>query len=178
MQRRAIAEHGKEAGGSAVSFVMVLPILITLMCAIVDLGRLAFIGTELESATQTVCRRMADQVSLSGVALPSSCDITEALSDASPSLSSLGVRCSATCRVSDTPDISYQRHRFDAETGLFIDENASMRAAKIEVSSTLEGDYLTPVGQILSAGGGATFGLSAQATRTVLKSQEVVYGEG
>ena len=77
MQRRAIAEHGKEAGGSAVSFVMVLPILITLMCAIVDLGRLAFMGTELESATQTVCRRMADQVSLSGAALPSSCDITE-----------------------------------------------------------------------------------------------------
>lgn len=178
MQRRAIAEHGKEAGGSAVSFVMVLPILITLMCAIVDLGRLAFMGTELESATQTVCRRMADRVSLSGAALPSSCDITEALSDASPSPSSLGVRCSATCRVSDTPDISYQRHRFDAETGLFIDENASMRAVKIEVSSTLEGDYLTPVGQILSAGGGATFGLSAQATRTVLKSQEVVYGEG
>lgn len=160
-----------EAGGSAVSFVMVLPILMSLMCAIVDLGRLTIMEAELESATQTACGRMVDQIASSDSAAPNDHEVTRAVVDASPSLSSFGARCSATCRVSDAPSVSYQRHRFDSASGLFVDEDASMNSVEVQVSSTLEGDYLTPVGLVLSRDGGGTFSLSSQAVRTVLKTQ-------
>lgn len=174
MRWRAIAQCGREAGGSAVSFVMVLPILMVLMCAIVDLGRLTFMETELESATQTACKRVADQLLSSDSAVPSESDMAKAVLDASPSLSSFGARCSATCQISDTPNIAYQRHRFDSESGSFADEDALMSGAEIRVFSTLESGYLTPVGQLLSDSG--AFSLSSQAVRTVFTSQEVARG--
>lgn len=167
MNRLAIALHREEAGGSAVSFVMVLPILITLVCAIVDLGRLAFIEAELDNATQTACKWASSQVSLANKSDLGSQEVLQAVKEASPSLASPGLRCSAKLQRSEASSVAYLRHSFNAETDSFEDQVDSIASSKVSVFATVEGTYLTPLGSLLSQGNDGSFSLSAQAVRTV-----------
>lgn len=167
MNRLAIASHREEAGGSAVSFVMVLPILITLVCAIVDLGRLAFIEAELDNATQMACKWASSQLSLENKSNLGSQEVLRAVKEASPSLASPGLRCSAELQRSEASSTDYVRHSFNAETGSFEDQADSVASIKVSVSATVEGAYLTPLGSLLSQENDGSFSLSAQAVRTV-----------
>lgn len=178
MQRRAIAEHGREAGGSAVSFVMVLPILVTLLCAIVDFGRLAFVGAELEGATQSACKWACAEVSLTGKVSPTDREIVQVMKETAPSLGLFGSGCSAKLQCLDVSETTYLQRSFNAESESFDEHIESMPSLQVSVSSTLEGAYLTPLGSLLSQKGDGTFSLSAQAVRTVHVGQGSFDGEG
>lgn len=178
MRRRAIAAHGREAGGSAVSFVMVLPILIALACAIVDLGRLVFVGAELDSATQAACKWASGQLSVDGMKSISNQEISQAVRDASPSLTSAGLRCSATLRCSDAADVVYTRRSYHAESGVFEEQADLASRVEVSVSSTLEGSYLTPLGLVLSSQGNGIFDLSSCAVRLVHVAKEADDAQG
>ena len=50
-----------ERGGSVVSFVLALPILLAFFCAAVDLGRAVFLGMALEDAAYAACRAVCSE---------------------------------------------------------------------------------------------------------------------
>ena len=174
MGRWALAKRGQEAGGSAVSFVMVLPLLATLVCAIVDLGRIAYVGAELENATQAACRWASEQVSYTGSVQLREEDALKVALSASPSLDSPDFRCSVKPQCSAVPETAYQRHSFNKASGLFDVQDDSLKSVEVSVASTLEGTSLTPVGRVAfsSDGNAGRFALSSRAVRTVYVSQE------
>lgn len=164
----ALATRGKEAGGSAVSFILVLPILATLLCAIVDFGRFAFVGAQLQSATQAACQWACGQVSSGGGAQLDGEQALAAALDACPALNNSEFRIVVKPSCSAVSETGYQCRSFNAKSGEFDERDDSITSVEVSVSSTLEASSLTPVGLVaFSSQNAGTFCLSSYAVRTV-----------
>lgn len=152
---------------------MVLPMLAVLMCAIVDLGRLAFVGAELESATQAACRWASEQVAAGSGSRLDEGDATRVALAAAPSLGASDLHCSVKPACSRATTAEFQRHSYDSDSESFTEQADSISSVTVSVSSVLEGSYLTPLGGLVTGSAGPTgaFSLSAEAERTVHVAQ-------
>ena len=59
---RPAGSRARIDGASAVTFVMALPLLMGLLCAVADIGRAAYLGMEADVAAQAACRYAAQRV--------------------------------------------------------------------------------------------------------------------
>ena len=63
---RPAGSRARIDGASAVTFVMALPLLMGLLCAVADIGRAAYLGMEADVAAQAACRYAAQRVAQGG----------------------------------------------------------------------------------------------------------------
>lgn len=166
-----ITTHGmRELGSSAVSFVMVLPILAVLLGAVVDLGRVVLAGIELDCATQAVSRWASSEVSQGAARIFSDGSASEVLLESSSTLRMADFDCKASVQCSDVAKTSYEQKSYSEKSGSFQQQDATISCIEITVQSTLKGRCITPVGSALAALSGSDAGqyaLSSRASRTV-----------
>ena len=145
-----------EVGGSVVSFLLVLPVLLTFLFAVVDLGRTVFLNMALEDAAFATCRvacASAEQTS-------SEAELRAAALSASPALGGEGL--ALTARVQQGDPVAEERvlRIFDEEQGAFAEYPAQTAHRTVRIELVLEGTYLTPVGSLIATASGredATF---------------------
>ncbi len=157
-----------EAGGSVVMFVATLPVLFAFLCAIVDLGRVVFLGIALCDAAHEACR-VASGLPVAAV---SEEDLLDAALQASPALAGEGLRLSASVSYGDAEDASYVHHAFDEASGTFQERLVRTRRRSVSVELELSGSFLTPVGDLVAAADGGALALGAQARGLVGESEE------
>lgn len=139
-----------EVGGSIVAFLLVLPLLLTFLFAVVDLGRTVFLNMALEDAASAACRVAC----ASGEETPSQEALRVEALAASPALGngelSLKVQVSRGEPVNDAQVLRI----FDEEAGTFVEYPAQRAHRSVRVELALEGVYLTPVGSLIAAASG------------------------
>lgn len=158
-RRRAVAE-----GSSAVTFVMALPALAMLLCAVVDLGRVAYLGIEADAAAQAACRYAAERLSEGAPDVAADAVRDEALRH-SPSLASPGVRLEANVACGDEQAVSVSRKVYDPDSEGFAVREAQLSQRGVSVTLQIGVSCLTPVGAAVACGDG--FSLTSVAHRDV-----------
>lgn len=141
---------GSEFGGSVVTFVIALPLLLTFLCAVLDLGRTVFLHIAIDDAAHAACRVAASVP----VGSASEQAVRAASLAASPALASNDLRLTATVDYGEAESVSYPHHVYDGAAGGFEELPAEARRRRVNVSVRLEGSYLTPFGTLLSAAAG------------------------
>ena len=165
-----VAHRKGEQGSSVVSFVMVLPLLAVLTGAIVDLGRIALAGIELDCATQAVSRWASTDVSQGSARVFSDASASGVLRESSSALRLPDFDCKASVYCSDVERTSYERKSYNEKSGSFQQQSDAIACVEVSVCSTLTGRCITPIGNALvglSGSDAGRFTLSSQASRVV-----------
>lgn len=126
--------------------VVALPLLLSLLCASLDIGRVVFLGAEVNSAAHAVCRR----VEAHPQAAASSKELAKVALEASPSLGGEGLALSATASVGSVEQQVYGHKLRDTEWGGFRERPARVQTRPVTVSVSVKGRYLTPVGALIA----------------------------
>lgn len=143
-----------ERGSSIVSFLIALPLLCTLIAAMVDFGRLPLVMSDMARASDAAARYVAASPSASA-------DVLRArVVEAAPSLASLDV--SVEVAFGTVSEGSYTHHYFDPATGAFLTRPSSTASRPFEVHVRVKGEWLTPAGAL--AGDGFSFESSSAGT--------------
>lgn len=152
--RRARNPFGRssERGGSVILAAVALPLLLTFLLAIVDIGRVVFLGAEVNTAAHAV--RRAVEENPDALARPD--DLYAVAMRASPSLASDEVELSVRVRVGDAKDQAYGHKLFDRDKRDFFERPARVRTRDIEADVSVRGHYLTVVGMLISGLQGAS----------------------
>lgn len=142
-------------GGSAVSFVIALPLLLVFLFAVVDVGRTVYLHMALadaaHAACQTACASRASEVSPSA--------LREAACTAAPALAASNLRLSIEVRRDKAENLAYEHRVYNMTTGAFEAHPSQVERQTFYVELSLEGSYLTPLGSALSSAGGPGGGM-------------------
>lgn len=153
---------GNQRGGSVVVLVMSLPLVLLLLCAALDFGRLVFLHMELENAAANICRDVEE-----GTMTTCGVDALSAVAfEVSPSLEADGLTLSIDFDFAESEEGSY-RHRFYSRVDDgFVGRLSHTRERPFEVTLSLEGDCLTPIGGLMAPmfGGVDGFDLVVRST--------------
>lgn len=144
-----------ECGGALVEAVVCLPLLLALLCGMIDLGQMALGHMSADDAAYAACRMLAAD---SG---SSQQDLEKAAAAAAPMLSGSMTVSAETGPVKTTP----YTHRLPSESGSFEerDSNSAFREVEVTVESSVE--PMTAVGALLADAIGAEGGFPVKATR-------------
>lgn len=160
-----------ERGGSVVSFVLALPILLAFFCAAVDLGRAVFLGMALEDAAYAACRAVCSE----GAEGATSDALRDAALLEAPALSGDGLTLEVSVQVGEVQRERYAHRLFDAETGSFLERPSQTACRPVRVALRLKGTYLTSVGALAATASGegeAGFSYEAAAVGTIDETVE------
>ncbi len=141
------------------TLVATLPLVLTLLCGILDLGRTVFLSMELENAAASVCRGIEDEAL---TAVDEALLVSRACA-ASPSLEVSRLDLVVEVAFEDPEEGSYAHRLYDREGGGFIERSSHTRTRRFEVTLTLKGAYLTPVGGLVVQSRGNTAGFELVA---------------
>ena len=161
---RPAGSRARIDGASAVTFVMALPLLMGLLCAVADIGRAAYLGMEADVAAQAACRYAAQRAA-QGDKVP---DGASALS------ASIEVDCSPV----RTKEV--ERKTFDPQADRFEGRLVGFAYQQVDVRVRVNARCLTPVGKAVLSAAGAVDGLqlSSAASRTVSVDADTEVGHG
>lgn len=160
-----------EQGGSVVSLVVTLPLLLVFLFAVLDIGRTIFLNMALQEAAYAACRVVADEQdpTVSEKAL------IYAAKQASPGLNDAGLVLNLELKRGNREVVPFVQHRYQSPTQSFEEYPAQASWVNVEVVLTLEGRYLTPLGILLAGQRGdskAGFVFEARAQAVVDKTLE------
>lgn len=144
------------------SFLLALPLLLTLLFAVVDLGRTVFLGMALEDAAHAACRAVCSPGTNSGTVEAAE----RAAFAASPALAAEGLQLEASVDVGGREEEAYAHRLYDAGEESFRERPSMVARRSVRVDLKLRGSYLTPVGALLAAAEGresAQFAFAASA---------------
>lgn len=144
-----------EFGGALVEAVVCLPILLALLCGMVDLGQMALGHMSADDAAYAACRMLAADSDSSQQ------DLEEAAAAAAPMLSGSMTVSAETGPVKTAPYI----HRLPSESGSFEerDSNSAFREIEVTVESSVK--PMTAIGAVLADAIGTDGGFPVKATR-------------
>lgn len=155
-----------EAGGSIVTFVMVLPILAVLLCAALDFGRIVVCQMMLSDASYAALNWSCERVS-QGARTPLAADAARrAALAAAPALD--GADFSVEIVVGEASEEKFARRIYSEADGSFSKEDVQVSACDVKSRAKLKAPYLTVVGRAVAAAGGSsdgTFTLEALSQR-------------
>lgn len=153
------------------SFLLVLPLLLTFLFAVVDLGRTVFLNMALEDAASAACRMACTSDKES----PSEEALRMAALTASPALGDGKLSLKAQVWRGDPKTEEQVLRIFDEEAGVFVEYPAQTARRTVRVELVLEGAYLTPVGSLIAAASGradSTFDYRAAAAGEITGTLE------
>lgn len=170
---------GGEAGSSAVTFVMVLPLLCIFLCAALDFGRVVSCQMMLSDAAHAAADWGGEKIS-AGTALPLvNAAAREAALKAAPALAGDGFDVEVSC--SRPLEVGFTRRVYSPESGTFSATKVQLESREVEACATFKGTYLTVVGRAVAAAGGAadgSFSLEATARRSAYEPEGSGDGQG
>lgn len=152
------------------TFVATLPLLLAILCGILDLGRTVFLCMELENAATSVCRDIEDEALTAADA-----DLLVARAcAASPSLKVSNLVLTAEIAFEDPEESAYVHRLYDRASGEFSERLSHTRTRRFEVMLTIRGAYLTPIGglSVQSLGDTADFEFVARSVGFVDETVE------
>ena len=166
-------------GASAVTFVMALPLLMGLLCAVADIGRAAYLGMEADVAAQAACRYAAQRVA-QGNKGPDGASALSAALEQAPGLAGEGVSCSIEVDCSPVRTKEVERKTFDPQADRFEGQLVGFACRQVNVEMRVGARCLTPIGQAMFSAAGAIDGLqlSSVASRTVSVDADTEVGHG
>lgn len=139
-------------GGSAVSFVIALPLLLVFLFAVIDVGRTVYLHMALADAAHVACQVVLE----SRAAEVSPSALREVACAASPTLAASDVRLSVEVHRGATEDLAYEHRTYNALSHAFEEHASEVKRQQVHVELKLEGRYLTPLGRALSSMGSAS----------------------
>ena len=147
---------------------MALPLLMSLLCAVVDIGRAAYLGMEADVAARAACRDAAGRIAQGDKAPDKACALSAALGQA-PGLAGEGVSCSIEIDCLPVQTKGVERKTFDPQAGRFEEQLVEFAYRQVDVEMRVNARCLTPVGDAVLGAMGQADGLrlSATASRTV-----------
>lgn len=165
---RLVGRSVRIDGASVVTFVMALPLLMSLLCAVVDIGRAAYLGMEADVAAQAACRDAAGRIAQGDKAPDKACALSAALGQA-PGLAGEGVSCSIEIDCPPVQTKGVERKTFDPQAGRFEEQLVEFAYRQVDVEMRVNARCLTPVGDAVLGAMGQANGLrlSSTASRTV-----------
>lgn len=151
--------------------VMSLPLVLLLLCAVLDFGRLVFLHMELENAAAHICREVEE-----GTMTTWEADVLSAVAfEVSPSLEVDGLSLSADLDFAESEERSYV-HRFYGGVGDgFVGRLSHTRERPFGVTLSLEGECLTPIGGLMAPAFGGVDGFDL-VVRSTGRMDETVKG--
>ena len=162
----------REAGSSAVTFVMVLPLLCIFLCAALDFGRVVSCQMMLSDAAHAAVDWGGEKIS-AGTTLPLvNAAAREAALKAAPALSGDGFDVEVSC--SRPSDVGFTRRVYSSGSGTFSTTNVQLSSREVEARATFTGTYLTVVGRAVAVASGAadgSFSLEATAWRSAYEPE-------
>ncbi len=176
---RPAGSRARIDGASAVTFVMALPLLMGLLCAVADIGRAAYLGMEADVAAQAVCRYAAQRVA-QGDKGPDGASALSAALEQAPGLAGEGVSCSIEVDCSPVRTKEVERKTFDPQADCFEGRLVGFAYQQVDVRVRVNARCLTPVGKAVLSAAGAVDGLqlSSAASRTVSVDADTEVGHG
>ena len=139
-----------ERGGSVVALAVALPLLLTFLCATVDLGRTVFLGIALNDAAYAAARAAAAQPD----GTISTDELLAAARAGAPAVGGGGLDLAGSVFVGSEEARRVPQRVFDANAGSFEQRPVEARRRPITVQLSLRGRYLTPVGAAVAASRG------------------------
>ena len=170
---------GCEAGSSAVTFVMVLPLLCIFLCAALDFGRVVSCQMMLSDAAHAAADWGGEKIS-AGTTLPlANAAAREAALKAAPALAGDGFDVEVSC--GRPSEVGFTRRVYSPESGTFSATKVQLGSREVEARATFKGTYLTVVGRAVAAASGAadgSFSLEATARRSAYEPEGGGDGQG
>lgn len=176
---RPAGSRARIDGASAVTFVMALPLLMGLLCAVADIGRAAYLGMEADVAAQAACRYAAQRVA-QGDKGPDEASALSAALEQAPGLAGEDVFCSIEVDCSPVRTKEVERKTFDPQADRFERRLIGFAYRQVDVRVRVNARCLTPVGKAVLSAAGAVDGLqlSSAASRTVSVDADTEVGHG
>lgn len=130
--------------------IVALPLLLVFLFAVIDLGRVVFLGAEANTAAYAVCRRVEDrpETARSHEALQ------EAAVEASPSLAGEGLKLEVVAAVGEIEERTFVYRLRDGEDDSFSERPARTQTRSVEVHLAVGAGYLTPLGTLIASAQG------------------------
>lgn len=135
-----------ERGGSVVVAAVALPLLLTFLLAIGDIGRVVFLGAEANTAAHAVRRAVEERPDM--ISRPG--DLYATALDASPLLAGNEVELRVHVEVGDAEEQAYGHKLFDRGERAFFERPARVRTRDITADVSVQGRYTTVVGMLIS----------------------------
>lgn len=135
----------REAGSSAVTFVLALPILAAFLCCVIDFGRVIFLNMALEDAAHAACQ----EASRASSRLEDGVDdeaVRAAVFAEAPALGADGLDVSVRVGLGEPRESSIPHHMKDGGGEGYSVRPFSLSSRQVDVEVTLSGRFLTPVG--------------------------------
>lgn len=156
----------REAGSSAVTFVLALPILAVFLCCAIDFGRVVFLNMALEDAAHAACQEASQASSRleGGVAEEA---VRAAVFAEAPALGADGLDVSVRVGFGEPHESLIPHHVSEGGGKGHSVRHFALSSRQIEAEVTLSGRFLTPVGAAALAlqgqdpNGGFTYRASA-----------------
>ena len=156
-----LAQSFRQQGSSVVTFLLVLPLLCGLICAIIDFGRFAYLQLELNSATQAACSNACNN-SLNGVSGTAMKNKLASSIQNDPEFSRSGFNCKVDVQLKNKSNTKFDSFSYTgsqsysaSSSGSFTSREVSLKSYEVIVNSTLSCAYLTPIGAALSSAAGS-----------------------
>ena len=152
-----LAQSFRQQGSSVVTFLLVLPLLCGLICAIIDFGRFAYLQLELNSATQAACSNACNS-SLNGVSGTAMKNKLASSIQNDPEFSRSGFNCKVDVQLKNKSNTKFDSFAYTgsqsysaSSSDSFTSREVSLKSYEVIVNSTLSCAYLTPIGAALSS---------------------------
>lgn len=139
-----------ERGGSVVVAAVALPLLLTFLLALLDIGRVVFLAAETDTAAHAV--RCLVEAQAESASRPG--DLDRSAREASPSLGGEGLELDIVASVGEVERREYGHKLFDGKERAFFERSAQVSTRPLEVTVSVRGYYLTPVGALIAQASG------------------------
>lgn len=165
----ALRPRLKEAGGSVVILVASLPLLLLLVCAVVDLGRYVYLHMSLQEAAFAASADLtqssyAQEGDAQAQALESAMRAAPGLSNERASLS-----CSVSCGLWENR--AFDSYRYRDSLKAFETVETTLLQREVTVSLKLSSDCLTVVGRAFLSSTGSVHDFELEACATAIQSK-------
>lgn len=150
--------------------VMSLPLVLLFLCVALDFGRLVFLHMELENAAANICRDLEE-----GTMAARETDALHAVAfEVSPALETADLALSVDFEFAESEERSYVHRFYSRADDGFVGRISHTREKPFEVILSLEGECLTPIGDLITPefGGVDGFELVAMSTGCIDETVE------
>ena len=134
--------------------VVALPLLLVFLFAVIDLGRLAFLSAEINTAAHAVCRLVEERPQLAQQAKA----LRQAAREASPSLSTEDIDLLVFAQVGDQTEQAYEYRIHDSSSRGFARIPSQVKVRPLKVIIEIRTSYITEIGAALSLAQGMSDG--------------------
>lgn len=167
--RKLRAARVRDTGGSVVVMVAAVPLLIVLMCVVVDLGRYAYFHMSLQEAAYAASADLTQNVSMRDEDAQESA--LASAYRAAPGLASSGTTLSCTVRAGAWQEKTFSSYRYTSSSSGFKAVETTLLKRDVQVSFTLTGVCVTAVGKWILASSESAGAFELQASAVAVQSK-------